>query len=211
MHVSNVKRVLVMLSAALLYACGGIGGGGGGGGSGENYSGDVWFDLEKDHLDSGDLMNVTVEVGGLNPKGSILKFRTSRSLRFVKSSSIMFPDREEQVRVSPAEDVATEYERYVVFFLDPDRAIDGDYVSLEFTLKAVAGDEDGFIEVDLDNNDPNVADSREFKPGSARFTAKHRRSVYITPETSAPTPTPGPSTTGTPSGTGTPTPAATPA
>jgi hypothetical protein len=121
----------------------------------------------------------------------------------------MFPDREEEMRVSPTEDVATDYERYVVFFLEPEQAIGGDYVSIRFTLKAIAGDEDGFIEVDLDNNDPNVADSREFKPSAARFTAKQRRSVYVEPESSAPTPTPGAETTGTPTGTGTPTPAAT--
>jgi hypothetical protein len=199
---------MVVLAACLLYACGGIGGGGGGG-SEDNYAGDVWFDLERDDLDSGDLMNVSVEVAGLNPKGSILKFRTSRSLRFVKSSAIMFPDREEQMRVSPDDDVATEYERYIVFFLNPDQAIGGDYVSIKFTLKAVSGDEDAFIEVDLDNNDQNVADSREFKPSDARFTAKQRRSVYIEPDSSAPTPTPGANVTGTPTGTGTPTPAAT--
>jgi hypothetical protein len=207
--VSHMKRVLVITAAVLLYACGGIGGGGGGGGSGDNYTGDVWLDLESDHIDSGELMNVSVEVSGLNAKGSVLKFRTSRSLRFVKSSAIMFPARDEEVRISPDELVATEYERYIVFFLDPDQAIDGDYVSLTFTLKAVSGDEDGFIEVDLDNNDPNVADSREFQSSAARFTAKQRRSVYIEPDSSAPTPTPGADTTGTPTGEGTPTPAAT--
>ncbi len=205
---SLFKRTCLALSIGLLYACGGIGGGGGGGGSDDNEAGDVWLDLERDEIDSGDLTNVSVDVANINPKGAILKFRFSRSLKYVKNSGIMFPDREEERRVSPSDEVGTEYERYVVFFLYPDQAIGGDFVSLKFTLKAVTGDEEGFIEVDLDNNDPNVADGREFQADMARFTAKHQRSIYIHPESSAPTPTPGADTTGTPAS-GTPSPSAT--
>jgi hypothetical protein len=195
--VSHANRFLLILAAGFLCSCGG----GGGGGSEDNYAGDVWFDLERDHIDSGDLTKVSVEVASLNRSGSILKFRTSRSVRFVKSSAVLFPDRDEEMRISPDEDVATDFERYIVFFLDPDQALGGDFISLEFTVKGVSGDEDGFIEVDLDNNDGNIPDDREFRPGAARFTAQQRRSLYVEPESSEATPTPA---AGTPSPTATP-------
>lgn len=190
---TRYHKVLIIFAMCLLYACGGSGGGG----SSDNYAGDVFLDLERDHIDSGDLNKVSVEVANINPEGSVLKIRMSRSLRYVKSSAIMFPDRKEERRVSPSEEAGTEYERYLVFFLDTEDALGGDYVSLELTLKAMSGDEEGFIEVDLDNNDPSVPDSREFKATDAKFTAKQRRSIFIELDSSAPTPTPTPAVTGT--------------
>jgi hypothetical protein len=125
---------------------------------------------------------------------------------------VFFPDREERRVVTPDVVDSTEYERYIVFFLDPREAIDEDYVSLQFTLRAVAGDEDGFIEVDLDNNDRTIQDGREFSADNAKFTAKDRRSIYIEPDSSMPTATPTVGASGT-AGSGTtgstPTPAAT--
>jgi hypothetical protein len=86
----------------------------------------------------------------------------------------------------------------VVFFLYPNEAINGDFISLSFKVKGLSGDKRGFIEVDLDNNDPNVSDSSEFNPSAPRFTAKERRSIYVETDTSEPTPTPTPSGTETP-------------
>jgi hypothetical protein len=196
----------------VLASCGGIGGGGGGGGSSANYEGDLYLEVERDHIDSGDLNRITVEVANLNPSGSVLKFRISRSLRFVANSAVFFPGRDERRTVTPDVVDSTEYERYIVFFLDPREAIDEDYVSMQFTLRAVAGDEDGFIEVDLDNNDRTIQDGREFSADNAKFTAKDRRSIYIEPDSSMPTATPtvaASGTAGSGSGSSTPTPAAT--
>jgi hypothetical protein len=206
---SFVKTCALLAFVAVVASCGGIGGGGGGGGSSANYEGEFYLELERDHIDSGDLNRITVEVSNLNPAGSVLKFRISRSLRFVANSAVFFPGRDERRIVSPEVLDSTPYERYVVFFLDPREAIDGDYVSLQFTLRAVAGDEDGFIELDLDNNDPTIADSREFSANNAKFTAKERRSIYIEPDSSVPTATPTAAASGTPGASSTPTPAPT--
>jgi hypothetical protein len=186
--VTRFQKAFIIATMSLLYACGG----GGGGGSSENYAGDVFLDLESDHIDSGDLNKISIEVTDINPEGSVLKIRMSRSLRYVKSSAVMFPDREEEMRVSPSEEASTDYERYLVFFLSPEDALGGDYISLNFTVKAVSGDEDGYIEVDLDNNDPSVSDSQEFKVSAPKFTAKQHRSIFIELDSSEPTPTPTP-------------------
>jgi hypothetical protein len=155
------------------------------------------------------LNRISVEVANLNPAGAVLKFRVSRSLRFVANSAVFFPGRDEQRVVTPDVVDSTEYERYIVFFLDPREAIGEDYVSLQFTLRAVAGDEDGFIEIDLDNNDRTIQDGREFSADNAKFTAKDRRSIYIEPDSSMPTATPTVAASGTAGSGSTPTPAAT--
>lgn len=186
-----MKKILCVISIGCLIAsCGVGGGGGGGGGSDANHEGDVSVDLERDNLDSGDLSRVNVEVRNLNPDGAILKFRSSRSLRYVKNSAIRFPRRDEERRITPYKDASTDNERYLVFFLYPDDAIDGDFISIQFDMKATTGDNDAFMEVDLDNNDQNVADSKEFSVDSPRFSALQRFDIFIAPDASQGTPTP---------------------
>jgi hypothetical protein len=190
-----MKILRALILATIITACGG---GGGGGSSDSNYAGNIVIDLERDHIDSGDINRVSLEVVDINPNGSLLKIRLSKSLLYVKGSAILFPQREEERPTSPDDRVATDDERFLVFFLYPSDAIGGDFVSLSFNVKGITGDKSGFIEVDLDNNDPSIADSQEFDPSAPRFTAKERRSIYIDSDTTEPTPTPTPSGTQTP-------------
>jgi hypothetical protein len=191
-----MKIILTIALATLITACGG--GGGGGGGSDTNYAGTIALDLERDHIDSGDLNRVSLEVVDINPNGSLLKIRLSKSLLYVKGSAVLFPNRDEERQTSPDDRVATDNERFLVFFLHPSDALGGDFISLSFNVKGITGDKRGFIEVDLDNNDPSIPDSQEFDPKSPRFTPKERRSIYVDSDTSEPTPTPTPSGTQTP-------------
>jgi hypothetical protein len=190
-----MKILRALILATIITACGG---GGGGGSSDSNYAGNIVIDLERDHIDSGDINRVSLEVVDINPNGSLLKIRLSKSLLYVKGSAVLFPQREEERPTSPDDRVATDDERFLVFFLYPSDAIGGDFVSLSFNVKGITGDKSGFIEVDLDNNDPSIADSQEFDPSAPRFTAKERRSIYIDSDTTEPTPTPTPSGTQTP-------------
>jgi hypothetical protein len=189
-----MKILRAIILATIVTACGG----GGGGSTDSNYTGNIVIDLERDHIDSGDINRVSLEVVDINPKGSLLKIRLSKSLLYVKGSAVLFPHREEERPTAPSDRVATEEERFLVFFLYPSDAIAGDFISLSFNVKGIAGDKRGFIEVDLDNNDPSIPDSQEFDPSAPRFTAKERRSIYIDADTSEPTPTPTPSGTQTP-------------
>jgi hypothetical protein len=190
-----MKLLHLLILVSIITACGG---GGGGGSSDSNYAGNIVIDLERDHIDSGDINRISLEAVDINPKGSLLKIRLSKSLLYVKGSAVLFPNREEERPTSPDDRVATDEERFLVFFLYPSDAIGGDFVSLSFDVKGITGDKSGFIEVDLDNNDPSIADSLEFDPSAPRFTAKERRSIYIDSDTSEPTPTPTPSGTQTP-------------
>ena len=189
-----MKRLAIIILVTMLISCGG---GGGGGGSDTNFTGDLSLDVERDSLDSGDLTQVKIDVRDLNENGAILKIRSSTSLRYVRNTAVLFPDRDEELRVSPSTDQATENERYVVFFLSPEDAIGRDYIQLEFTMKATRGDDDAFIELDLDNNDANIPDSKEFSITSPRFSAVVERGLYIARDASEPTPTPEPSGTAT--------------
>lgn len=186
-----MKKLSLFALASILISCGG----GGGGSSETNYSGNVTLDIERDDLDSGDLTGVGIEVDNLNPNGAILKIRSSKSLRYVKNSAIRFPDRKEEARISPSDEVSASDARYLVFFLYPHNAINGKFISLGFKMKATKGDKDAFIQVDLDNNDPSVSDSSEFKASDPRFSPLIERGLYIAPDASEPTPTPVPSGT----------------
>ena len=185
-----MNRSLFILLALILSSCGG-----GGGGSDTNFAGNLSLQLERDNLDSGDLTQVRIEVRDLNEAGAILKIRSSTSLRYVRNTAVLFPGREEELHITPSTDQATDNERYLVFFLTPDDAKGGDYVELELTIKATKGDSDAFIELDLDNNDSNIPDSKEFSITSPRFSAVVERGLYIAPDASDPTPTPAPSGT----------------
>jgi len=188
-----MKRLVILFFVTMLISCGG----GGGGGSDTNFTGDLSLHLERDNLDSGDLTQVKIEVRDLNENGAILKIRTSTSLRYVRNTAVLFPDRDEELRVSPSTDQATDNERYLVFFLSSDDALGGDFIQLELTMKATKGDDDAFIELDLDNNDANIPDSKEFSITSPRFSAVVERGLYIARVASEPTPTPEPSGTAT--------------
>jgi hypothetical protein len=181
-----MKKLSLIALISILTSCGG----GGGSSSDTNYSGDVTLDIERDDLDSGDLTRLNLDVDNLNPDGAILKIRSSKSLRYVKNTAIQFPDRDEETRISPAEDVSASDARYLVFFLYPHHAINGRFISLQFKMKAVKGDKDAFIQVDLDNNDPSVSDSSEFKASDPRFSPLIERGLYIAPDANEPTPTP---------------------
>jgi hypothetical protein len=202
MITKNIFRFIIL--AIVVGVAASCGGGGGGGGTSVNHAGDVYLEVERSDLDSGDLDRVNVEIANLNPKGAILKFRIPRSLSYEKKSGMLFPGRDEETRITPDYSVSNENERYIVFFFSPRDAIDGDYISLQFTLRAVSGDKKAFIEYDLDNNDPSISDSREFSAQKPRFTAQERRSIYIAPDSESPTPTPVAAGTTTPSATGTP-------
>jgi hypothetical protein len=187
-----MKRLLTLLLVTTLTSCGS---GGGGSGSDTNFAGDLSLNLERDNLDSGDLTQVKIEVRDLNENGAILKLRSSTSLRYVRNTAVISPNRDEELHISPSTDQATDNERYLVFFLSPEDAIGGEFIQLELTMKATKGDDDAFIELDLDNNDPNIPDSKEFSVESPRFSAVAERGVYIARDASEPTPTPEPSGT----------------
>ena len=180
-------RILYALAIVMyLTSCGS----GGGGGSDSNYAGNIVVDLERDHIDSGDMNRISLEIVDINPQGSILKIRLSKSLQYAKGSAVLFPNRREERTITPDDRFATENERFLVFFLYPRDAISGDFMSISFNVKGITGDKNGFVEVDLDNNDPKIPDSREFDPAAPQFTAKERRSIYIEPDSTQPTPTP---------------------
>lgn len=189
-----MNRALLLIFTFILSSCGG---GGGGGGSDSNFAGNLSLEVERDNLDSGDLTQVRIQVRELNEAGAILKIRSSTSLRYVRNTAVLFPERDEELRVSPSTDQATDNERYLVFFLSSEDALGGDYIELELTMKATKGDNDAFIELDLDNNDSNIPDSKEFSITSPRFSAVVERGLYIAPDASEPTPTPAASGTAT--------------
>ncbi len=183
-----------LMAAVCVGSCGG--GGGSGSSSSPNYAGSLSFSVERDHIDPGDKTRVYAEINDLNPSGAILKFHYPTALRYVPSSATLFPDRDEETRVTPFIEATADGQRYLVFFLYSSAAINDSYISLQFDLKAVRSNPDAYVEVDLDNNDSQVADSSEFRIADPRFSALERWDVVVKGQSTDPTPTPAP--TGTP-------------
>jgi len=186
--------VVTLVTAVLATACGG--GGGGGGPRSSNDPGEIALWLERGAVDSGDLCRVRVDVFNPNPDGVVLKFRFPTSIRYSKNSAVLFPGNDDERFISPSFETTAEDFRYVVFMLSEDEIRYGEYSTLELNLKAIQADPDAIVAVDIDNNDPNVPDSREFDLKRPRFTAVEELGLEIrgdlpTSGTPSPTPTAG--------------------
>jgi hypothetical protein len=209
-------KILIPLSTAILVAAAtacGMGGGGGGGGSSSdtansNYEGWIDFQLEKDSLDSGDLTQVSLTVYDMNPNGVILKFHYPEALRLVRGSGVLYVGNDgysQQIFADAEESV--DGSRYLAYFLFPKDMEDGNQQTVQFDLKAIAPDASAYLEVDLDNNDPNIPDRKEFSAEDPQFTNIDRFNVSIV---GTPLATPTPEADGTPSASETPSSSQTP-
>jgi hypothetical protein len=128
-----------------------------------------------------------------NQDGIVLKFRFPTSIRYSKNSAVLFPGSEDARFISPSFETTAEGFRYVVFMLSDGDIRYGEYSTLELNLKAITADPDAIVAVDIDNNDPNVPDSREFDLKRPRFAAVEELGLEIrgdVPNDGTPTPTP---------------------
>jgi hypothetical protein len=204
-------RALSLMLAVASVAVASCGGGGGGGGedSSDNYPGYTDFQLERDSLDSGDLTDVTLTVYDINPNGIFVKFHYPSSLRFVAGSAMSYSgDAQTWQTTAPLTATSVGSEKYLVFTVSPPPPNQTNRVALSFTMKAVSGDQSAYLEVDLDNNDPQVPDRLEFSANDPQFTSDDRWNISIGGAV-APTPTPAATGSATPAPTGSATPAAT--
>jgi len=176
----------LLFTGLLLVSCGG------GGGSGPtNATGDLVLQVEKDELDSDEFTRVRVDAFDINKEGVILKFHYPRSIKYSRGSATLRPNEDGNTSFDPFTEATSGPDRYLVFFIKPENAEGDDDITLEFDLKAIEEDPEAFVEVDLDNNDPNIADSREFEADDARFSALDHRDIEIRDDsTLRPTPTP---------------------
>lgn len=187
---------------SVITACGG--GGGGGGASTPNDPGALSLWIERGKIDSGDLCHVRIDIREPNSNGVVLKVRFPTSIKYSDGSAVLFAGDDGARWVDPAFSETVDTFRYLVFFLRTRPGDLGGHLALELDVKGIKGDRDATIAVDLDNNDPNVPDAREFDPRRPRFSALEERGITITDDsegsaspddTSSGTPTPTPTAT----------------
>ncbi len=183
-------------------------GGGGGGGSEPNDTGSLFAQLERTEVDLGNFTQVFVELNAINESGVILKLRYPTSITYSKRSAVLFPGEDEQAEIFPFTEATSSGERYLVFFFYPNERKNND-IRLAFNLKAISVDDEAFVEFGVNNNDPNVPDSSEFRVSRPLFSPIERFDVRIVGEAPPPTPTPRPTAATTPGAEATPTAAAT--
>lgn len=190
-----MRRLVVtslVCSLAMCVACGGIGGGGGGGGSDTNDPGELALTVDRSHIDSGDIVRIRLDVFDINENGVVLKLKFTKALSFMRGSAFFYKDEDKERAVTPNFDTSDADARYLVFIFSRRSAYGRSHISLDLDLKAIAGDPEGYIEVDLDNNDPIVPDSQEFSANNPRFSAQERSDMRIdgSPGAGSATPTP---------------------
>ncbi|MEY4668047.1 MAG: hypothetical protein RL518_746 [Pseudomonadota bacterium] len=202
----KLKRLLIPVAIGLTMAsCGGVGGGGGGGGGeGANYPGYTELYVERDSIDSGDLTDITATVADINRNGVFLKFHYPSSLAYRSGSAIMHSgDAESWATTAPFSAATNGTDKYLVFRVSRPPEDEDNRVTIGFTLRAVSGDPSAYVEVELDNNDPALPDSKEFNESYPQFSGDDRWNISIA-GTPAATPTPAAIGSATPAATATP-------
>jgi hypothetical protein len=200
----TITHIICILFAltSVITACGG--GGGGGSTSTPNDPGALSLWIERGKIDSGDLCHVRVDIREPNSNGVILKIRFPTSIKYSEGSAVLFAGDDGARWVTPTFSETVDTFRYLIFFLRARPGDLGGHLALELDVKGIKGDRNASIAVDLDNNDPNVPDAREFDPRRPRFSALEERGITITDDSEGATPSDDSS-----SGTPTPTPSAT--
>lgn len=153
-------------------------------------------------MDTGDMIRVRIALEDLNRDGVILKVRYARSLKYQRNSAFINTDpnngdHSQTQRFPGAEEQTGTTDRYLVFFFDRNLYRRNKELVAEFDLKAMTPDENAYVEVDLDKNDPNVPDKGEFSLNRPLFSAIDTIPITIS-GTANPTPA-----SGTPAATGT--------
>ncbi len=155
---------ILVLSFALLTGCGG--GGGGGGFSG---AGNASISTRPDSIDIGDRTKVTIDISSVNEDGIIVKVKFPEGLTYVPDTSILTVDDDRNDIGPDISVINNDDDRFLVFFFTEDDFDRDGNGKLEFELKGNEVVKNGSVEVDIDVDDPNIANGSEFDPEDPQF------------------------------------------
>ncbi len=183
-----------LFAGVLLFSLVSCGGGGGGSESGSD-TGIAQMSLKVDptSIDSGDFMEIAISLNDIIENEFILKIRYPRALTYQTDSAYLEFEEGPVIAIDPKNNQRTTDHEYNVFFLNRERFGARARGTLKLLVKGATALEDGAVEADLDLNDPDVTDSREFNIDNPLFTAVVAVGVEVNDESvSTPVPTPGP-------------------
>jgi hypothetical protein len=162
--------------ACVVTSCGGGGGSDDGGFSG---AGTVVVSIQPSSIDVGDRTRVTIRIYEVNEDGVLVKVNFPDALSFVANTAVLVVDGDE-IDVDPEVNVrGDEDDRYLVYFFtedDFDRNAEG---TLRFELQANDSVNDGLVSVDIDVDDPTIANNVEFSVDDPQFQAEDVAEIEV--------------------------------
>ena len=180
----NIALLAGLAATTTLAGCGG----GGGSDDSSPFSGaaTVSLNLTPSTIDSGDETLVKIWVGDVHESGIALKLKYPSGLNYVFQSATLTID-EKEVDIKPRTNVLTadEESAYLVFYLSQrlfrqsSEEYNGEAGLVQLRLVGKSLVTNGFVEVDADVDNPDVADTIEFNASKPEFVAADQQTITV--------------------------------
>lgn len=173
---ARIIKIFALFSLVTYTACGG---GGGGGTSDFQGAARVFIEASPVKIDTGDRMQIRIDISDIHPDGILLKIKFPVGLRYVLSSS-NFSTNNETFDATPIFNVrGKEDSRFLVYSVNRSSFGERERGKLNFELQGIAETPNGEIQVDPDVNNPLIANSDEFKANNPDFSPEDGLGVAV--------------------------------
>lgn len=185
--ISNSKQNTTVLSAIWLISiftllvftitsCGG-----GGGGSSNDFQGAarVFISASPIRIDTGDRMQVSIDISEIHPDGILLKIKFPTGLRYVPASSFFKIDNFTGDASPLANEIGDGNNRFLVYSVKPSSFGEREQGKLHFEIQGIAEVESGQIQVDPDVDNPLISNSEEFNVDSPDFSPEDGLGIAV--------------------------------
>lgn len=177
----KTNKLICKLFIALFFISPLISCGGGGGGGENDFQGAarVFITASPTTIDTGDRMQVVIDISDIHPDGILLKIQFPRGLRYVQASSFFKID-QFTGDASPIFNVLGQEEnRFLVYSVKTSSFGERERGKLHLELQGISEVESGEIQVDPDVDNPLIANSEEFDPNNPDFSPEDGLGVRV--------------------------------
>ncbi|MDC0358493.1 hypothetical protein OAO01_06725 [Oligoflexia bacterium] len=174
------KLIKYGIYSTLVCLCSVIACGGGGGGGNVEFvgAGVVSLSVSPTTVDVGDRMLVTVKLEKVSEDGVIVKVNYPDGLEYVLNSALLTVDGDE-LDIGPAVNALSGNNVFLVYFFGLDLFGDDMTGTLTFQLEGTEKVSSGDIEVDIDVDDPLIANANEFDLDNPEFQVEAAVGVSV--------------------------------
>jgi hypothetical protein len=133
---------------------------------------------EPDAIDSGDRMDVEVEISDITVDRFAIKIRFPTGLSYVGDTSF-YELNNTLVDTGPTTNVSDSSYNYLVYYTTRSNFGSQEKGSLWIVLEGVSDVSDGYVEVDIDIDNPDTSNSTEFDVSAPKFDAQSDARVQV--------------------------------
>jgi hypothetical protein len=178
---NTVFSVICLTSLIALFVSAVTSCGGGGGGSSNDFQGAarVFISASPIRIDTGDRMQVSIDISEIHPDGILLKIKFPLGLRYVQASSFFKIDAFTGDATPLANVIGAEDNRFLVYSVKPSSFGEKERGKLHFELQGIGEVESGQIQVDPDVDNPLIPNSEEFNANSPDFSPEDGLGIAV--------------------------------